>query len=166
MKSDTPSRSTLLNKTMGFNQLRNSIYWLQRIMKTKKLDHEDIQKRLREMGKNIAKTIINEKQLNPKLDLNFSNIPALYDTLFQSKVKILTENSEKIVVEDPKCAFCRYQYSDISIPGCTVAASSIQELLSKSNISIESVNILKSQTMGDAVCVHEYILSKKTTGGA
>ena len=60
------TRASLVKKKMGFNQMRNTIYWLQRVMKQYDLPESHIEKRLLSMGRNIGASFSKEYIPNSK----------------------------------------------------------------------------------------------------
>lgn len=105
------SRADLTQTDAIMNQMRNAVYELARFMeKNGKIDLKD---KLREMGKNIARTYIRywkptnqDNRFNLKdLLINFSQ------TILNCSIHIEVVDSENLVrVQDYKCALCKYQY--------------------------------------------------------
>jgi len=147
---------------MGFNQMRNSIYILQRYMSQNHLSDQEIQDRLTSMGKNIGATFATELNITPN-DLSLL-VRDLYNITVNSKVKVeITHNS--IIVRDNRCSLCKYQYDDISIPGCTIVTSMISEILIRLGFQITDQTIEQSKTYGDKLCEHRYSLIKEKETG-
>ena len=152
------SRKELITQKMGFNQMRNSICILQRYMNQHHLSDKDIKDRLINMGKNIGATFVTQLETSPKdLSLLLRN---LYKTTVNSKVKVeIVDNS--IIVQDSRCALCKYQYDDISVPGCNIVIAMISEMLIRLGYQVTDQSIEQSKTHGDKLCEHRYILHNK-----
>ena len=154
------SRKELISQKMGFNQMRNSIYILQRYMSQYQhhLSDQEIKQRFSQMGKNIGATFVTELEATPK-DLSLL-LRDLYRITVNSKVKVeIVEDS--IIVRDNRCALCKYQYDDISIPGCTIVIAMISEMLIRLGYQVIDQTIEQSKTYGDKLCEHRYILQHK-----
>jgi len=142
---------------MGFNQMRNSIYILQRYMNQHHLSDKDIQDRLINMGKNIGATFVTQLEPSPKdLSLLLRN---LYKTTVNSKVKVEIVG-DAIIVRDSRCSLCKYQYDDISVPGCNIVIAMISEMLIRLGYQVTDQSIVQSKTFGDKLCEHRYILEE------
>ena len=110
------TRHELLNAEAIMNQMRNNIYELARFMK--KNGVKDSEKRLRRMGRNMARTIFN--YWKPIDIVDASNIKDVISTFYQkivnSNVIIDVDEGQKLVsIKDYKCSLCKYQYEDINI---------------------------------------------------
>lgn len=151
------SRKELITQSMGFNQMRNSIYILQRYMNQHHLSDKDIQDRLINMGKNIGATFVTQLEPSPKdLSLLLRN---LYKTTVNSKVKVEIVG-DAIIVRDSRCSLCKYQYDDISVPGCNIVIAMISEMLIRLGYQVTDQSIVQSKTFGDKLCEHRYILEE------
>ncbi|MHA1561450.1 MAG: hypothetical protein ACTSPA_04930 [Promethearchaeota archaeon] len=133
--------------------MRNTIYWLQRVMKQYNLSEKDIEKRLLSMGRNIGATYSKEFIPNSK---NQS------DLIKELKVKI-EQDFEIFTVTDNKSALCKYQYKDIQTPGCNIVIGMISEILERNGIEVKEMEILNCKTHGDPYCKHSYKLGVKET---
>lgn len=152
------TRKSLAFSQMGFNQLRNSIYWLQRIMHQFRLSDEDIAHRLTQMGTNIGATFSKEYTAsNPDI---IKTLQELYHFTLNSSAKISQEGNI-IIVQDRKCALCKYQYEDIHVPGCTIAVAMITEMLKTQNISIKNAEVTESRALGHEHCIHRYEIDQE-----
>ena len=77
------TRGELANKTATMNQMRNNLYHFLRYMMSKGFSNQQIQQRLERMGKNIAKTILEEVEFagaNTE-----EKIVSIYSEMFGSK---------------------------------------------------------------------------------
>jgi len=155
--SHTTRHDLLLGKS-AFNQMRNLVYHLQRFMQSQNCNTEDVKKRCLSMGQNIGATFAQE--ISPKGTNPTELLPELYSLTMTSKVKI-TQDGAKILVADEKCPLCKYQYSDIKIPGCTITVGMISELLVRNGYVVKNSGVKKSKTLGDSECVHEFEIVKK-----
>ena len=158
--SENNTRASLVKKKMGFNQMRNTIYWLQRVMKQYNLSEKDIEKRLLSMGRNIGATY--SKEFIPNSKNHSELIKELYKITLRSKVKI-EQDFEIFTVTDNKSALCKYQYKDIQTPGCNVVIGMINEILERNGVEIKEMEILNCKTHGDPYCKHSYKLGVKET---
>ncbi|SRR6056297_2032814 len=159
---DKHTRKDLLGTQMGFNQMRNSIYWLQRYMKKNNHPNEEIDSRLFDMGSNMGDSyyLTKKNDYHSLSDL----IKSLYKDIFHSNIEIKKINGNKILVKDSKCALCKYQYDDISVPGCTIETGMISSLLKHYGFSVSDSHVLKSKALGNDGCLHEYELLENTGG--
>jgi predicted hydrocarbon binding protein len=151
------TRAKIATEKSGFNQLRNSVYFLQRYMKQHNFSTADIIDRYNRMGKNIGHTIARELHQKPTDPMEL--LTSLYDFILYSKVKI-TKNQNLLCVEDPSCALCKYKYPDIDVPGCNVAIGMMTEILSQYGYSVTKSVVEKSKAWGDSVCMHTYEVTK------
>ena len=145
---------------MGFNQMRNTIYWLQRVMKQYDLPETHIEKRLLSMGRNIGASFSKEYVPNSKNQSDL--IKELYNITLKSKVKI-EQDFDNFTVIDKNSALCKYQYKDILTPGCNVVIGMIGEILERNGIEIKEMVILNCKSHGDPYCEHLYKLGVKET---
>ncbi|MHA1745255.1 MAG: hypothetical protein ACTSWW_04610 [Promethearchaeota archaeon] len=151
------SRKELITQKMGFNQMRNSIYILQRYMNQHHLSDKDIRDRLINMGKNIGATFVTQLETSPKdLSLLLRN---LYKITVNSKVKVEVVG-DSIIVRDSRCSLCKYQYDDISVPGCNIIIAMISEMLIRLGYQVTDQSIVQSKTFGDKLCEHRYVLKE------
>jgi len=154
------TRASLVKKKMGFNQMRNTIYWLQRVMKQYDLPESHIEKRLLSMGRNIGASFSREYIPNSKNQSDL--IKELYHITLRSKVKI-EQDFDNFTVIDKNSALCKYQYKDIQTPGCNVVIGMIGEILERNGIEIKEMEILNCKSHGDPYCEHSYKLGVKET---
>jgi hypothetical protein len=150
------TRAHLAIMKSGFNQIRNSIYYLQRFMKQHNLTTNDIEDHLFRMGTNIGKTI--SRELSPKSGDISEILINLYQFILYSRVSVIKTGSI-VKVEDHDCALCKYRYSDIEVPGCNITLGMITELLHHYGFNVEKQVIEKSRIWGDDVCVHTFELN-------
>ena len=154
------TRASLVMKKMGFNQMRNTIYWLQRVMKQYNLPENHIEQRLLSMGRNIGASF--SKEYIPNSKNRSDMIKELYKITLKSKVKI-EEDLEIYTVTDNNSALCKYQYKDIQTPGCNVVIGLISEILERNGIEVKEMKIHNCKTHGDPYCKHSYKLGVKET---
>jgi len=149
------TRASLVPKKMGFNQMRNTIYWLQRVMKQYNMSEADVEERLLHMGKNIGASF--SKEYIPKSKDTKDILKELYKITVRSKINI--ENDfDGFVVTDNNSALCKYQYKDIETPGCNVVIGMIGEMLERNGIRVKKMKVLNCKTHGDPYCRHLYTL--------
>ncbi len=151
------SRNSLISQKMGFNQMRNSIYWLQRYMKQFKLSHNDLELRFLDMGKNIGASFV--KEIVPKSKELKDLFRELYNVTLNSKVKVAQEGNV-YTIQDSKCALCKYQYDDIELAGCTIEIGMIAEILQRLGYQVIEKTIIESKAYGHKVCIHQYTVNK------
>jgi len=151
------TRASLVMKKMGFNQMRNTIYWLQRVMKQYNLPESDIEKRLLSMGRNIGASF--SKEYVPKSKDQSDLIKELYKITLKSKVKT-EQDSDFLTITDNNSALCKYQYKDILTPGCNVVIGMISEMLERNGIKVKEMNIIACKSHGDSYCQHSYKLAR------
>ena len=154
------TRASLVRKKMGFNQMRNTIYWLQKVMKQYDLPENHIEKRLLSMGRNIGASF--SKEYIPNSTNQRDLIKELYNITLRSKVKI-EQDFDNFTVIDKNSALCKYQYKDILTPGCNVVIGMIGEILERNGIEIKKMEILNCKSHGDPYCEHSYKLEVKET---
>lgn len=152
------NRQALIHQKMGFNQMRNSIYWLQRYMHQQNLSDKQIKDRLINMGKNIGATFSREIT-DLEMDLE-SLIKEFYYLTVRSKVKI-DQNDSEYIVKDNNSALAKYQYDDIKISGDYITVSMIAEMLERFGYSVESFKVEKCRSYGDKHSEHRYIITPK-----
>ena len=152
------TRNSLLSQKMGFNQMRNSLYWLQRYMKRFNLSQDELERRYLDMGRNIGATFI--KEITPQSKELKNLFRELYNVTLSSKVKVLQEGNI-YTIQDSKCALCKYQYDDIDIAGCTIEIGMISEMLQRLGYQVVDNTIIESKTYGHKHCIHQYTANKK-----
>jgi len=159
------SRNDLRLSEATMNQLRNAIYHLARFLINNGVT--DLKERLRQMGRNIAKTYSN--YWNPVDTVSLTNIreviATIYKEVLKSSVSVEINDLEQlIIVSDTNCALCKYHYDDIEIAGCEILLGLIPEYVNqinmnsnqKSGLMIEPVNIQKSRALGNKSCVQVF----------
>jgi len=165
------SRKELIQSDATMNQMRNAIYELARLMEKNGIS--DLTNKLRGMGQEMAKTIIN--YWKPTETVSLSNIKDVLTTIYQkilnSSISIEIEESKNLIkVRDQNCALCKYQYNDIEIAGCEIIIGMVSEIISHiceesnemSSVSIEPFKILESRTFGNKTCIQVYKYKIKT----
>lgn len=152
------TRASLVKKKMGFNQMRNTIYWLQRVMKQYDLPESHIEKRLLSMGRNIGASF--SREYIPNSTNQSDLIKELYHITLKSKVKV-EQDFDNFTVIDKNSALCKYQYKDIQTPGCNVAIGMIGEILERNGVEVKEMEILNCKSHGDPYCEHSYTLGVK-----
>jgi hypothetical protein len=151
------TRKTLLSQKMGFNQMRNSLYWLQRYMKGHNLSSEALAKRFLQMGKNIGASFAME--IIPESKELKSLLKELYKMTVNSKVKV-NQEGDLFTVHDPNCALCKYQYDDINLAGCTIEVGMIYAILTSFGYKLSKYDVIGSKVHGDKFCSHQYHITK------
>ncbi len=154
------TRASLVKKKMGFNQMRNTIYWLQRVMKQYNLPENHVEQRLISMGRNIGASF--SREYIPNSTNQSDLIKELYKITVRSKVKI-EQDFEIFTITDNNSALCKYQYKDIQTPGCNVVIGMISEILERNGIKVKEMEILNCKSHGDSYCKHSYKLGVKET---
>lgn len=152
------------------NQMRNAIYHLARFME--KNGKKDQIKRLRRMGRNIARTIFN--YWKPIYMVTVVNVKDVLSTIYK---KILMSNvvieikDYLISVKESNCALCKYQYEDVNIAGCEITLGLVSEFISliskkskdMSSIYLEPYEVEQSKALGHTSCIQVY---KIKSGGS
>lgn len=159
------TRSELINAEATMNQIRNAIYHLARYMI--KNDVKDLNKRLRRMGRNIAKTYIT--YWKPIEEVNLLNIKDVINTLYKeilrSSVSVELNEREKIlIIKDNNCALCKYHYDDIEIAGCEILLGLVSEFINLVNkdlkipsvINLSPIGVQESKALGNETCVQVF----------
>ena len=152
------------------NQMRNAIYHLARFMKRN--GKTDQVKRLRRMGRNIARTIFNYwKPIYMVTTVNVKDvISTIYKKILISNVAIEIKD-DLIRVKENNCALCKYHYEDVNIAGCEITLGLVSEFISliskkskdMASIYLEPYNVEQSKALGHASCIQVY---KIKSGGA
>lgn len=156
-------RSQLVLSEATMNQSRNMIYHLIRFMK--KNDVADVKQRLREMGKNLARTFY--KYWKPIDNVNLSNvkdvIATIYKKVLNSSVAIELDEMQQIIrIRDSKCALCKYHYEDVgNFAGCEILLGIVSEFILLINndsqdqlkITLNPLEIPESLSYGDKACI-------------
>lgn len=149
------TREELVGKTATMNQMRNNLYHFLRFLTRKGFSHDQIQHRLRRMGKNIADTILEVQKFQGTTIEEV--IISIYDQLFESKVEI-THASPQLLVEDRKCPLCRYKREDLKVAPCMVITSLVEQICTLLGYDLIDSEVQKSVALGDISCVHSYHL--------
>lgn len=159
-------RSQLLLVEAAMNQSRNMIYHLVRFMK--KNDVENVKERLREMGRNIARTFYNYwKPIESVSIMNIKDVIAtVYKKVLNSSITIeVDEINNIIIIKDSKCALCKYHYEDVGkFAGCEVVLGMLSELIdlinkdskNQSKINIQPLEVRESKAYGDEACIQVF----------
>jgi len=150
------TRQALIRKKMGFNQMRNALYWLQRLFQKNNFSAAEIETHLIKMGENIGATY--SQSIAPSILSPKELLQELYSLTVNSKVNVEQISDNAYTVIDKKCALCKYQYEDITVPGCSIEIGMISEMLERSGFHVLSRSVLESKALGHDQCVHEYIL--------
>lgn len=168
------NRSHLFHADSTMNQLRNAVFYLARLMEKEGNNTKTINERLRNMGRNIAKTFIN--YWKPIEIVNTSNLrdvlKTIYRTILSSSISIDVDSTKKlIIVRDYKCPLCRYPYDDIAIAGCEIVLGMVPEFISLINtestdtsvVFLEPIEVNESRSLGHDICIQ--IFKYKIGGG-
>ncbi|MHA1689919.1 MAG: hypothetical protein ACTSYC_11130 [Promethearchaeota archaeon] len=161
------SREELIEIQAVSNQMRNAVYHLMRFMKDNGLNDAEIIKRLRNMGRNIAKTF--SKYWAPVSSIDLRNlkdfIATAYKKILNSSVTINIINLEReIEIIDKNCALCKYHYEDIEVAGCEIILGFISELVDQINsrniknrsLKLVPESVRESQAYGNASCIQVF----------
>lgn len=159
------TRHDLINVEATMNQMRNQIYHLARFMNKNGVN--DINDRLRRMGRNMGKTI-NSYWKSIEL-VSLSNVKDVMSTIYQkilssSVTTEINESQGKITTTDNKCALCKYKYEDIDVSGCEIIMGMVSEIINQiskasnnsSAIFLEPLNVKESRALGHNACMLEY----------
>ena len=165
------SRKELIQTDATMNQMRNSIHILASLME--KNGKSDLKDRLRNMGKNIARTYL--QYWKPTEGVNISNLKDIIATIYQkilnSSISVEINVAENLVkVQDNSCALCKYHYEDVEIAGCEILLGLISEFINLLNIDssehvavvLEPYEVVESRAYGNKSCIQ---LFKYTDGG-
>ncbi|MHA1340417.1 MAG: hypothetical protein ACTSRZ_11495 [Promethearchaeota archaeon] len=143
----------LIDKMSAMNQMRNNIYHLVKFMQEKGFSNEEIRKRLKRMGRNIANTmntIFKFEENNAE-----STIKKIYKTLLNSKITV-SRDRNMLIVEDRNCALCKYHRKDIMVSPDTIIPAMITEIMSHNGYKIIDGGVSASKSLGDPICIHKY----------
>ena len=156
------TRKELIQTETTMNQMRNSLYSLVRFMKKNGI--KETGNIFRRMGENIAKTFI--KYWQPTEIVTILNLKDVITTIYQkvlnSSISIEINDTENLViVQDYKCALCKYHYDDVEVAGCEILLGMVSGFVSliskKSNDSnslfLEPYEIKESRVYGDKSCI-------------
>ena len=167
-------RSHLFHVDSTMNQLRNAIYHLARILKNDEKREINVNEKLRDMGRNIARTFVNYwKPIDIVNKTNLKDVlKTIYRTILGSSISIEVNNNEKLIlVKDYKCPLCRYPYSDLSIAGCEILLGMVSEFINlinkdsseTSTVFLDPFEVKASQALGDDLCLQ--VFKYKVGGG-
>ena len=152
------TREELANKTATINQMRNNLYHFLRYLTSKGFSEQEIHRRLDRMGKNIAKTILEEKNF---IGQDFEEkVITIYSDMFGSKVEI-TKTPNQFIIEDKKCSLCKYRREDLSISPCEVIPSLVAEICTHMGYPVKRFAVMKSVALGDVSCIHSYDIKER-----
>ena len=159
------SRKELVETDATMNQMRNSVHILANFME--KNGVLDLKEKLRQMGRNIAKTYIRYwKPTNFVTNSNLKDVIAtIYQKILNSSTSIEIDDVENLIkVQDYRCALCKYHYDDIEIAGCEITLGMISEIISLINkessdptsIILEPYEVKESRAFGNKTCIQLY----------
>lgn len=147
------------------NQMRNSLYILVRFMKKNAI--KDPEENFRRMGKNIARTFI--KYWQPTEIVTIKNLKDVITTIYQkvlnSSISVeINDTEDLVIVQDYKCALCKYQYDDVEIAGCEILLGMVSEFISLINkesndsksLYLEPYEVKESRAYGNKSCIQLY----------
>jgi ribosomal protein L25 (general stress protein Ctc) len=159
------SRKELTETEITMNQMRNSLYNLVRFMEKNGI--KDLKEKIRRMGQNIARTYI--RYWKPSDVVTITNLKDIITTIYQkvlnSTISIEMNDLEKhVIVQDYKCALCKYHYDDLEIAGCEILLGMVSEFVSliskestdSSSIILEPLEVRESRTNGNKSCIQIY----------
>jgi hypothetical protein len=110
------------------------------------------------MGRNIAKTVLEEKEFVG--DTFEEKIALIYLEMFGSKIEI-TRDSDQFIIEDKKCSLCKYKRDIISVAPCEVITSFVAEIFTNSGQTVKKFVVTKSVALGNISCIHTYDLQER-----
>ncbi len=159
------SRKELVETDATMNQMRNSVHILANFME--KNGVLDLKEKLRQMGRNIAKTYIRYwKPTNFVTNSNLKDVIAtIYQKVLNSSTSIEIDDVENLIkVQDYRCALCKYHYDDIEIAGCEITLGMVSEIISLINkestdptsIILEPFEVKESRAFGNKTCIQLY----------
>lgn len=156
------SRKELIDTDATMNQMRNSIHILVSLME--KNGVSDSKNRLRRMGQNIAKTYIN--YWKPTDIITLANLKDVITTIYQkilnSAISIqINEIEKQIIVQDYRCALCKYHYEDVELAGCEILLGLVSEFITiisnesyePLSIFVEPYEVIESRAYGNKKCI-------------
>lgn len=159
------TRKELIQTETTMNQMRNSLYILVRFMKKNAI--KDPEENFRRMGKNIARTFI--KYWQPTEIVTIKNLKDVITTIYQkvlnSSISIeINDTEDLVIVQDYKCALCKYQYDDVEIAGCEILLGMVSEFISLINkesndsksLYLEPYEVKESRAYGNKSCIQLY----------
>ncbi|MHA1382289.1 MAG: hypothetical protein ACTSR3_00885 [Candidatus Helarchaeota archaeon] len=148
------NEESLIGGTVAINQFRNAIYELIVVLKKEKhYSREEIIAILKQMGGNIAENYF--KVWKPKTKGLEDELKEIYQTIFGKKVKINPE-SNKILITQKKCPFCKYVREDAGIAGCNIIVGVIEKYSQDFEIPKLKGAVISSKTLGDKKCIHQF----------
>ena len=159
------TRKELIQTETTMNQMRNSLYILVRFMKKNAI--KDPEENFRRMGKNIARTFI--KYWQPTEIVTIKNLKDVITTIYQkvlnSSISVeINDTEDLVIVQDYKCALCKYQYDDVEIAGCEILLGMVSEFISLINkesndsksLYLEPYEVKESRAYGNKSCMQLY----------
>ncbi len=159
------TRKELIQTETTMNQMRNSLYILVRFMKKNAI--KDPEENFRRMGKNIARTFI--KYWQPTEIVTIKNLKDVITTIYQkvlnSSISVeINDTEDLVIVQDYKCALCKYQYEDVEIAGCEILLGMVSEFISLINkesndsksLYLEPYEVKESRAYGNKSCMQLY----------
>ncbi|KKL85664.1 hypothetical protein LCGC14_1952480 [marine sediment metagenome] len=159
------TRKELIQTETTMNQMRNSLYILVRFMKKNAI--KDPEENFRRMGKNIARTFI--KYWQPTEIVTIKNLKDVITTIYQkvlnSSISVeINDTEDLVIVQDYKCALCKYQYDDVEIAGCEILLGMVSEFISLINkesndsksLYLEPYEVKESRAYGNKSCIQLY----------
>ena len=156
---DQKTRHALISQKMGFNQMRNSIYWLQRYMHQYNLTDDQIKARFIHMGRNIGATFAKE------LDALQMELPDLLKEIYyltvRSKVKISIDNNSLYKIKDSNSALDKYPYDDLTISGDYIIVAAVTEILERFGYAVKHFSVTQCRSHGDNYSEHQYQIDPK-----
>lgn len=173
-------RKDALSLSVTFNQIRNSINILIEMMEEIEMKagakEEDIIKRLRTMGKNVAKSFV--KYWSPQKAGTDEMLFSIYSVILGSSV-IIEEPADKRTtlkdfrgkkvydVIDNKCPMCK-RVKDTNISGCEIVLGLVEGIFEELHVLypekdvplLKAEEVSETKTRGDKQCKHRYVLQR------
>ena len=159
------TRKELVKTEATMNQMRNAIFHLARLMEKNAI--QDPKKHLRRMGQNIARTYIS--YWKPTDVINLANLKDVITTIYQkilnSAISIqINEIEKEIIVQDYRCALCKYHYEDVELAGCEILLGLVSEFITiisnesyePLSIFIEPYEVIESRAYGHKKCIQVF----------
>ena len=146
-------KDLIIEKSVAVNQFRNAIYELILALKQKKYSDDEIIKKIKQMGLNIAKNYF--QFWKPSSKGLEDELQEIYKFIFGKKVRINVEPNE-ITITQKNCPFCKYLRDDAGIAGCNIIVGVIEKYSDDFNIPKLQGNVIASKTFGDKRCIHQF----------
>ena len=147
-------KDLIIENSVALNQFRNSIYELIVALKGKNYPKDEITKKIKEMGSNIAKNYF--QFWKPSSKGLEEELFEIYKFIFGKKVKINTETPKEITITQKNCPFCKYIRDDAGIAGCNVIVGAIEKYSEDFDIPKLKGTVVASKTLGDKRCIHQF----------